>query len=53
MLQLSVEHSGFRFVRDPNEIIERLNLHSGGKVSQAVEMAFQVPINDMFTFSCL
>ena len=53
MLQLSVEHSGFRFVRDPNEIIQRLNLHSGGKVSQAVEMAFQIPMTDISTFSCL
>jgi hypothetical protein len=42
MLQLSVEHSGFRFVKESSEISKNLNLHSGGKVEKAVEMAFNI-----------
>ncbi|KAG7363896.1 NUDIX domain containing protein [Nitzschia inconspicua] len=41
MLQLSVEHSGFRFFKDPNDIVQQLSLHSGGKVSEAVAMAYR------------
>jgi 8-oxo-dGTP pyrophosphatase MutT (NUDIX family) len=40
MLQLSVEHSGFRFVKSPSEVVQQLKLHSGGKVSHAVAMAY-------------
>ena len=42
MLQLSVEHSGFRFVKDASEISKSLYLHSGGKVKKALEMAYAV-----------
>lgn len=42
MLQLSVEHSGFRFVKEASEISKCLSLHSGGKVEKAVEMAYAV-----------
>jgi hypothetical protein len=44
MLQLSVEHSGFLFVNDPKEVIEKLKLHSGGKVQRAVGMALNVDV---------
>jgi 8-oxo-dGTP pyrophosphatase MutT (NUDIX family) len=42
MLQLSVEHSGFRFVKSPSEVVQQLKFHSGGKVSQAVAMAYNI-----------
>ena len=42
MLQLSVEHSGYRFVKDSREIAKSLKLHSGGKVEKAVELAFNL-----------
>lgn len=43
MLQLSVEHSGFRFCNDsPQEIVDQLQWHSGGKVSQAIAMAYSI-----------
>ena len=42
MLQLSVEHSGFRFVKDSSEIIKSLRSHSGGKVEKAVELAYNL-----------
>jgi len=40
LLQLSEEHSGFRFFKESLEISRSLNFHSGGKVTKAVEMAF-------------
>ena len=42
MLQLSVEHSGFRFFKDSSEISEKLRHHSGGKVEKAVAMAYDL-----------
>lgn len=42
MLQLSVEHTGFIFEKDPRKVVDELILHSGGKVQQAVEMALKV-----------
>jgi len=41
-LRLSVEHSGFTFQKNPAECADMLKLHSGGKVSEAVCMHFQV-----------
>lgn len=42
MLQLSVEHSGFRFVKESSAISKSLTLHSGGKVEKAVTMAYSL-----------
>jgi 8-oxo-dGTP pyrophosphatase MutT (NUDIX family) len=42
MLHLSVEHSGFRFVKSPSQVVQQLKLHSGGKVAHAVAMAYNV-----------
>jgi hypothetical protein len=42
---LSAEHSGFRFEKDPNVIAERLQFHSGGKVSKAIAKAFNVNLS--------
>ena len=39
-LQLSSEHTGFTFEQDPQKAIGLLKYHSGGKVSQALQMAF-------------
>jgi hypothetical protein len=44
-LPLSVEHSGFRFETDPYKAIQLLQLHSGGKVSQALAMALDTASN--------
>lgn len=41
-LQLSIEHSGFRFFKDVSEISKRLKHHSGGKVQTAVDMAYNL-----------
>jgi len=41
-LPLSVEHSGFWLEADPFKALELLQLHSGGKVSQALAMALNV-----------
>jgi len=41
-LQLSVEHSGFRFEKESSEIPKHLSLHSGGKVEKAVTMAYNL-----------
>jgi len=41
-LKLSVEHSGFAFERNPEAAIEKLQLHSGGKVSKALEKALNL-----------
>ena len=38
-LKLSVEHSGFAFESQPQQAIELLELHSGGKVSKALGKA--------------
>ena len=46
MLQLSVEHSGFKFAKSPSAVVESLQLHSGGKVSKAVAMAYNVDSGD-------
>ena len=40
MLQLSTEHSGFRFVMESSEISKSVKLHSGGKVEKAIRMAY-------------
>ena len=42
MLQLSVEHSGFRFFSESLEIANNLKLHSGGKVEKAITMAYNL-----------
>jgi 8-oxo-dGTP pyrophosphatase MutT (NUDIX family) len=42
MLQLSVEHSGFKFATSVRDIVESLQLHSGGKVSKAVTKAYNM-----------
>mmetsp|Transcript_8895 Transcript_8895/g.21978 ORF Transcript_8895/g.21978 Transcript_8895/m.21978 type:complete len:316 (+) Transcript_8895:110-1057(+) len=42
MLQLSVEHSGFRFFKESSEISNSLKYHSGGKVQEAVTMAYKL-----------
>lgn len=44
MLQLSVEHSGFRFFKESSEISNSLKYHSGGKVQEAVTMAYNLII---------
>lgn len=40
-LRLSHEHQGFIFEPDPRDAPRQLLLHSGGKVSKALEMALQ------------
>jgi len=40
-LRLSHEHQGFIFEPDPKDAPRQLLLHSGGKVSKALEMALQ------------
>lgn len=40
-LKLSVEHSGFTFQPEPEEAVEMLKQHSGGKVSEALHMAIK------------
>lgn len=42
MLQLSVEHSDFKFATSPQQMIQDLHLHSGGKVSKALAKAYNV-----------
>ena len=42
MLQLSVEHSGFRFCKDSSDIPKNLQYHSGGKVAKAIIMAYNI-----------
>lgn len=39
-LLLSVEHSGFTFIKDLSEAAQMLELHSGGKCSEALSMAY-------------
>eukprot|EP00980_Cylindrotheca_fusiformis_P004869 scaffold1036_cov93-Cylindrotheca_fusiformis.AAC.2 len=40
-LRLSHEHTGFTFEKDPPKAIEMMQYHSGGKVSEALRMAFR------------
>uniref|UniRef100_A0A7R9ZTJ3 Nudix hydrolase domain-containing protein n=1 Tax=Pseudo-nitzschia arenysensis TaxID=697910 RepID=A0A7R9ZTJ3_9STRA len=42
MLQLSVEHSGFRFFTESVEVSSSLKHHSGGKVEEAVKMTYSL-----------
>mmetsp|Transcript_3130 Transcript_3130/g.5697 ORF Transcript_3130/g.5697 Transcript_3130/m.5697 type:complete len:205 (-) Transcript_3130:72-686(-) len=42
MLQVSVEHSGFMFVKEPTESVELLKSHSGGAGSEALRMAMNL-----------
>lgn len=40
-LRLSHEHTGFTFEKEPEKAIELMQHHSGGKVSEALRMAFR------------
>lgn len=40
-LQLSEEHSGFRFEANPDVAVNLLKHHSGGKVMEALKMALK------------
>ena len=41
-IRLSMEHTGFTFEQKPERAIQLLQYHSGGKISQALKMAFQI-----------
>lgn len=44
-LKLSVEHSGFAFEKSPEKIVKLLQVHSGGKGSEAFSMAMKLSGN--------
>lgn len=39
-LNISFEHTGFQFEKNPEVAIEEMQYHSGGKVSEALRRAF-------------
>lgn len=42
-----MEHSGFTFQQNADKASEMLTLHSGGKVSEAMQMALQADITQL------
>ena len=46
-MKLSKEHSGFIFENDPHESIEKLQQHSGGSGSKALQMSMENYATDM------
>jgi len=40
-LNISFEHTGFQFEKNPQVAIEEIQHHSGGKVSEALRRAFR------------
>jgi len=42
LLELSVEHSGFRFFKHAGDISNNLRFHSGGNLQKAVEKAYTI-----------
>ena len=40
-LNISFEHTGFQFEKNPEKAIEEIQYHSGGKVSEALRRAFR------------